>query len=359
MSLGNTIAKIALLTSISALCLAGCSTSGQANGVVGSLTGIGSGTQESSISAWQGGWTKDFKGTSVQFSPDGDDVGRRALLVGQAHFAALDSQLTSEDWQASIPVCGPDGAFAIPAAVVPIGVAYNVSGAKNIRLDRKTLADIYSGQVKSWDDVRIQQLNPDLRLPRLAIKPFHTASQSALTSAVTEYLSSGSGDTWLQQSGSEWPPGVAGEAVARQSLLTRAVEEHEGAIAFMDRQSISNKLSTAELEFGGNFVKLTDDNLATAVADSTLSPAPGNGIGMHLPDNPPASGYSLAAVTYQAFCHSYKNRSLAALVTSWANYVVSESGQTNSANSAQVVSPSERALQQGKQEIGTISSDDK
>ncbi|MEQ4518490.1 substrate-binding domain-containing protein [Pseudarthrobacter sp. B907] len=344
---------LVLLALLSTVGLTSCSAAQYGSGVTGSLTAIGSVSQLSPISAWQQGWSKDNPQTSLRFSPDGDASGRDALFRGMAHFASLDSQLTAGDWELSKASCGPEGAFAVPTSVTAVGVAYNVSGLRNVRLDQSLLAAIFQGRITRWDDRRIKELNPGTDLPAKDIVPIWAKAESGLTQAVGEYFKSDPEAAAYPPVTRRWPDTTAGQSVERYSDVATKVDNTAGAIAFMDRASIGTRFSTATLKFGDEFIKVTDDALAVAVDHGIVSEAPGGGVQLALQAGR-APGYSLGFVGYQAFCHDYKNPALARLVRSWAEYVTGEGGQANSTYFAQVGSPSVAALERSRAAVGTI-----
>lgn len=344
---------VALVASLCVLGLTSCATGEYGTGVTGSLTAIGSVSQNGPISAWQQGWTKDYPQTSLRFSPDGDATGRDALFRGMAHFTSIDSQLTVDEWQQSKAVCGPEGAFAVPTSVTAVGVAYNVSSMRNVKLDQDTLGAIFQGRVKNWNDARIAELNPGETLPDLEIVPIWAEAESGLTQAVGDYLRSAPDSSQLPTVERTWPDNTAGSPVATYADIATEVDNTAGSIAFMDRAAIGTRFSTATLKFGDQYVKVTDDALATAVENAQVSEAPGGGVQLTLRTGQ-APGYSLGFVGYQAFCHAYKNPSLALIVKSWADYVTGEGGQANSTYFAQVGSPSVEALKRSQTAVKLI-----
>lgn len=344
---------VAVLAAVCVLGLTSCATAEYGPGVTGSITAIGSISQNGPISAWQQGWSKQYPQTSLRFSPDGDASGRDALARGMAYFASIDSQLTDADWEKSKGACGPEGAFAVPTSVTAIGVAYNVSGLRNVKLDPATLSGIFRGQITKWNDQRIADLNPDTQLPDLKIVPVWAKANSGLTQAIGDYLSSAPGRTATPTVDGTWPEATAGESVATYADIAKKVDDQAGTIAFMDRAAIGTRFSTATLKFGDQFLKVTDDALGTAVDNAEIGQAPGGGVQLKLRTGQ-LPGYSLGFVGYQAFCHSYKNPALARLVKSWAEFVTDEGGQANSTYFAQVGSPSVKALELSRSAVEKI-----
>lgn len=337
------------MATVCATALVACSAPSSPGQVRGALTAIGSGSQGGAIQAWRQGWAKEHPETSLNFSPDGSQVGVSALVTGQAYFATLDAPLDSNQVQDSRKVCGPQGAFSVPVTVIPVGVAFNLPTLKNLKLDPSTLAGIFSGRITHWDADEIARLNPKAELPDKEIVPVRAKESSALTTAATGYLANGSG--WSGKTGPTWQGTTAGEQVSKYSDIPTKVDDTAGSIAFLDKASIGSRFDTALLSFGAGYVRITDDAVGRSVDASTVT-EDATGVQLSL-GTPQADGYPLAAVGYQAFCSSYKNEPLTTLVKSWGDFVLGD-GQSNSNYFAGVSSPSEEALKKSRELVDGI-----
>ncbi|MDQ0854415.1 phosphate transport system substrate-binding protein [Arthrobacter sp. V4I6] len=342
------IRSLAALAAASAVLVA-CSPASDGSQIRGSITAVGTGIQSAAIAAWRNGWVKDFPDTSLSFSPDGASVGIKALQAGQAHFAAVDGPLSAADAEAARQSCGPDGAFSVPVAVVPVGVAFNLPLVKNLKLSPDVLAAIYSGDITAWDDAEIERLNPEADLPDTEIVPLRAAEKSALTAATTAYLQRGG---W-EDAGNTWPESTAGEEVPRYTDLGNEVDDTAGSIAFMDKAAIGTRFDTALLDFGRGFVRINEDTLGLSIAAGSTATGPGGSVVFTTPEAP-APGYGLTTVTYQAFCSEYQNEPLARLVRSWGEFVLGDGGQGNSSYFAGVSTPGKDALEQSRRRIAEI-----
>lgn len=339
------------MTAALAASLAGCAAPQSEAPVRGALTAIGTPAQGAPISAWRSGWMKEFPETSLNYSPDGARVGMDALLTGQAYFAATDTPLANEDVQKSKDACGPDGAFSVPVAVIPIGVMFNLPSIKNLKLNAGTLSGIFSGRITNWEDPEIARLNPESEFPDQDIVPIRAEEASPLTAAVTDYLSPAG---WPARVDRNWPETAGGVSVKKYDAVPRKVDDTAGSIAFVDRAGIGPGFDTALLDFGTGFVRMSDDSLSKSIAAGATGTGPGESVTFAV-DPTAASGYGLATVTYQTYCSSYANPSLTKLVKSWGNYVLSGGGQGNSARFAGVATLSEKALKMAKSRIDDIS----
>ena len=64
-----------------------------------------------------------------------------------------------------------DGLVQFPTVIAGVVAVVNIEGVKSgdLTLDGPTLARIFLGEIKSWNDAAIRKLNPNTRLPSQAI----------------------------------------------------------------------------------------------------------------------------------------------------------------------------------------------
>ena len=103
---------------------------------------------------------------------------------------------------------------------------YNLPASKNLlHMDGPTLAKIFMGQIKQWNDPAIQKLNKGVSLPTTAITIAHRSDGSGTTFNFTDYLSAVS-PAWKSQIGTgtsvNWPVGVGGKGSAGVVRTRRA-----------------------------------------------------------------------------------------------------------------------------------------
>ena len=92
--------------------------------------------------------------------------------------------------------------------VVPV---VNLDGIKpgDLMLDGPTLAKIFLGEIKTWNDPAIKKLNPSAKLPSQAIVVVHRSDGSGTTFIFTDYLSKVSAD-WKSKVGANTVGRMAG-----------------------------------------------------------------------------------------------------------------------------------------------------
>jgi phosphate transport system substrate-binding protein len=340
--------------SAGACCLAlltGCSDVASPEAVRGALIIVGSGTQQAAINTWGKEWSSLHKGASVSFSPDGQEVGVQALLAGDTYVATADVPLSETDAAASMEQCGPDGAFSVPTSITPVGVAYNLGGTRGLKMNTPVLAGIFTGAITTWDDPAIAALNPSIDLPDDDIVPVTSDDSTALTMAATTFLETTGDGVWPRPASRTWPDALPGTSVEKEGDIAQEVDDHFGTIAFMSIGDIGTRFNTLALEFNNSFSLPTTETINEAIEASHVVTSPhGTTVAM----NSTGSGYQLATVNYQVFCSGYRNEVIADLVKSWAEYVVSEPGQTKGRVLAGIYSPSEAALEASRSLADTI-----
>ena len=84
-----------------------------------------------------------------------------------------------------------DGLVQFPTVMGGMVPVVNLEGIKSgdVVIDGPTLAKIFLGQVKTWNDPVIAKLNPNAKLPSQAIVVVHRSDGSGTTFLFTDYLS--------------------------------------------------------------------------------------------------------------------------------------------------------------------------
>ena len=304
-------------------------------GVTGTLTGSGASSQKSAMEAWKAGFETEYPGTMVQYSPDGSGAGRKAFLAGGAQFAGSDAYLKDEEIEASKSVCGPDGAFNVPAYVSPIAVAFNLPGIETLNLDAPTIAKIFKLEITKWNDPAIASLNEGVALPDTTITVVHRNDESGTTENFVDYLSVAAKDVWTYEVSGDWPKDLASENAKGTSGVVATTTGTEGAITYADHSAVG-KLGTVNVKVGNDFTEISSEAAAKGVEAAT--PVAGrSSLDMSLDlkrDTTESGSYPIILVSYHVFCSSYKDQSTVDLVKAFGEYVLSDAGQNQAADSA-------------------------
>ncbi|GGC93799.1 phosphate-binding protein PstS [Tersicoccus solisilvae] len=364
------VSQAAAVLAVGALALTACGSdnaTGQAGGssaagsgsagssVSGTLTGSGASSQNAAMDAWKAGFSSANSGATVQYSPDGSGAGRKAFIAGAVQFAGSDSAMKKEELESAKKQC-TTGALDIPAYISPIAVAFNVPGVKELNLAPDTIAKIFRGQVKNWNDAAIKADNPDAQLPDLAITAVHRSDDSGTTTNFTDYLNKAAEKVWTDKSDGVWPSALGGENAKGTQGVVKTVTDTEGAITYADESAIGGTLGKAKVKVGDAWVDVTPEAAAKAVELSSVQEGrEEHDIALTLDRTPTdSSAYPVVLVSYHVVCSSYKDQKTVDLVKAFENYVISEQGQKDAADSAGNAPLSSKLSEQAKAAIATI-----
>ena len=171
-------------------------------------------------------WADTYKketGNGLNYQSIGSGGGIKQIKAKTVTFGATDAPLTGKDLEES-------GLVQFPMVMGSVTPVVNLEGIKpgELTLDGPTLAQIYLGQIKSWDDAAIAKLNPNVKLPKQAIVPVRRSDGSGTTYNFAYYLAEVSPD-WKTKVGVstalQWPVGIGAkgnEGVAGNVAQTKA-----------------------------------------------------------------------------------------------------------------------------------------
>jgi phosphate transport system substrate-binding protein len=192
------------------------------------ITGAGSTFVSSVLSKW----SADFRakgGNGLAYQPIGSGGGIASLKSGLVDFAASDAPLRPADVQRF-------GLVQFPLVVGGVVPVFNLDGVKSneLRLTGALLADIFLGKLAKWNDPRIAELNPTVRLPAAPIIVVHRVDASGTTFNWTNYLSKVSPE-WRAKVGEglsvAWPVGAGGKG---NDGVASFVKQTKNSIGYVD-----------------------------------------------------------------------------------------------------------------------------
>ncbi|MEX5302866.1 phosphate ABC transporter substrate-binding protein PstS [Kocuria sabuli] len=330
-------------------------TAGGGAGVSGTLTGIGASSQQAAMTAWQNGFQGANPEAQVQYSPDGSGAGREAFTAGGADFAGTDAYLDEEEYEASKEVCGPDGGFHIPAYISPIAVAFNLPGLDTVNMDGETIAQVFTGEITTWNDPAIAEQNPDAELPDTPITVVHRNDESGTTENFQEYLAAAAPEVWTAEVSGNWPSQWASENNKGTAGVVSSTSSTEGAITYADASAIGD-LGTVAVGVGEEYVEYSSEAASKAVETST--PVEGRAeydMAMDLERDTTESGsYPIVLVSYHLYCSQYDSQETADLAKAFGEYVISEEGQQAAADSAGSAPMSENLRTSAQEALSNI-----
>ncbi|WRZ92060.1 phosphate ABC transporter substrate-binding protein PstS [Streptomyces sp. NBC_01007] len=293
----------------------------------GQLQASGSSAQKNAIDAWVKAYTAACKDVQINYNPTGSGAGVTAFTQGQTAFAGSDSALKPEDAAAAKKACGGNAAVDLPMVGGPIAVGYNVPGVDTLVLDASTIAKIFDGKIKTWDDAAIKKLNPSAKLPSTKIQAFHRSDESGTTDNFTKYLIATAPADWKYSGGKAWQA-QGGQSAQGSAGLAQQVKQTPGAISYFELSYAADGIKAVDLKTdAATPVKATVENATKAISTAKVV-GTGNDLALKLNYKPTAEGaYPLTLVTYEILCEKGNKADTLAATKSFLTYIASEDGQ--------------------------------
>ncbi len=215
---------------------------------------------------------KKLTGVGLNYQSIGSGGGIKQIKAKTVTFGASDMPLKPDDLKASGLVQFP----MIIGGVVPV---VNIKGVLpgQLLLDGATIAAIYLGDIKQWNDPAIKKLNPKLTLPSTAIAPVYRSDGSGTNFLFSDFLSKSS-PKFLSTIGAnasvQWPVGIGAkgnEGVANMTAQT------DGAIGYVEyAYAKQNKMSYTMLtNKSGQPVAPNAESFQAAAANADWAAADG------------------------------------------------------------------------------------
>lgn len=153
------------------------------------IAGVGSTWSATAIDAWRANVAQ--YGMTVNYQPLGSTTGRNQFAADTADWAASDIPYGVQDGTNSDTP--PKRPFAyMPDTAGGTTFMYNLhigrTKVTNLRLSGATIAAIFTGQIKNWNDSRIQNDNPGLTMPATRVVPVVRSDGSGATAQFTQWM---------------------------------------------------------------------------------------------------------------------------------------------------------------------------
>src|SRR5437588_1600207 len=241
-------------------------------------------------------WADAYKketGIGLNYQSIGSGGGIKQIQNKTVTFGATDAPLKGADLDKYGLVQFP----MVMGGIVPV---VNLEGIKpgELVIDGPTLAKIFLGEIKSWDDAAIAKLNPGARLPKQAIAIVHRSDGSGTTYNFAYYLGDVSAE-WKSKVGVntalEWPAAIGAKG---NEGVANNVANTKGSIGYVEyAYAKQNKLTfTKMVNKDGKSVAPTSETFQAAAANASWKSEPG--FGVILANQPGAASWPMTAATW-------------------------------------------------------------
>ena len=230
---------------------------------------------------------------NLNYQSIGSGGGIKQIKAKTVTFGASDKPLKPEELKSASLVQWP----MVMGGIVPV---INIEGvaAGQIVFDGPTLARIYLGEIKVWNDPAIAKLNPGVKLPAAGIAVVHRSDGSGTTFNFTDYLSKTSA-TWKSKVGEDasvqWPVGIGAKGNEGVAANVKQTGNSIGYVEFAYAKQ--NKLVYGDMiNKDGKKVEPVTASFAAAAANADWKNAAG--FYLLLTDQPGAGSWPITASTF-------------------------------------------------------------
>ncbi len=299
----------------------------------------GSTFQQPQQEVWIRAFTSQNPNIEITYSGVGSGAGISGFLKGIYDIGATDVPMPSSIYEEAVGRFG--GVLTIPVLFGGIVITYNIPGFKGVlNLTADTIAKIYCGEIRYWDDPEIQRLNPGVKLPHREIIAVHRSDASGTTFVFTLWLYKSS-EAWRKCVGVynftiNWPVDRVGQGRGGKGNpgVAEIVKTTPYSIGYVELQyAYMTKMPIAAIQnpSTGEFVIPTPTTVLNAVSHVDLSKMPDiaedwykeRAFALFLNVNAP-NAYPIVSATYLCLRKSYDDCQKALAIYKYIVYILTK-----------------------------------
>jgi len=282
----------------------------------GTLNGSGSTFQNNFNEAAIAGLADVAPNLTVNYQSVGSGQGKKDLAAGTTSWAGTDSKVADADIASY-----PGGILYFPTVAAPITVSYNVKGISSLKLSADTVAGLFMGTIKTWDDPKIAADNPGVTLPSTAVTVAVRSDGSGTTSSFSKYLAKAAPSTFTLTAGDtvQWPSAQAGKG---NSGVAQIITQTDGAVGYVDLSDAkASGLSYAAIKNkSGSFVEPTLAASSAALEGASIA----SNLFIDALDATGAESYPITTPTYVLVTVTQKDAATANNLKGWITYLLTD-----------------------------------
>ncbi|HEX3146997.1 MAG TPA: phosphate ABC transporter substrate-binding protein PstS [Gemmataceae bacterium] len=210
------------------------------------------------LQRWSGVYEKTHD-VRLDYQPVGQEKGVDRMLDGLYPFACAVIPLDN----ARLGQARGD-VFHIPLALGTVAVAYNLAEVKgDLQFTGAVLAEIYLGNIKRWNDQKLQACNPTVTLPDLPINVIYHGEPNGTTELWNSFLSK-TNRAWADKPATPvWPVGEGAKANAGTAAR---ISRTPGSIGYLELSfALSSSLKVGHIQNHVRYVRPSSASAAAAL----------------------------------------------------------------------------------------------
>jgi len=256
-----TLVAVACSNTSSTTSTSGGTTTGGFQGTA--LNGAGSTFAQPLYQLWSQSFLQKEPGAQINYQAIGSGGGIEQFTAQTVDFGATDVPLQSDE----ISNLPNQNYIEFPTALGAVVFAYNVQGVDSgLKLDGKTISDIFLGNVTKWNDAEITSQNPGVNLPDVSIQVVHRSDESGTTAVWTGWLSAESPE-WASKVGADkavqWPVGTGASG---NDGVASGISQTDGGAGYLSYDfAVTADLGVADIKApDGDYVAPSIDSISKA-----------------------------------------------------------------------------------------------
>jgi len=230
----------------------------------------------------------------INYQSIGSGGGIRQLTEATVDFGASDMPMTDDQ----LSKVTKYKVLHFPTVLGGLVPTYNLPGLASLKFSAETLAGIYLGTIKKWNDAALKKDNPGVNLPNDDITVVHRSDGSGTTFVWTDYLSKVSPE-WKTKVGANtsvnWPVGLGGKGNEGVAGLVKQTPSSIGYVELI--YAVQNKMEYGSVKnLAGAFVK-ADFNTVTEAAAGAAKEMPAD-FRVSITNSPGKNAYPISSFTW-------------------------------------------------------------
>jgi phosphate transport system substrate-binding protein len=335
------VMRVAGVSAVAALGLAACGSNNSSGGSTNTGSAPGSSNSGGAVTLTPQGstfqqtleqqWSSKYTNAKVTYSGTGSTAGIQQFTTGKVPFAGSDVTMTSDEQTAANKACGST-ALTIPITSGGVALIYNLPGVTNLKLDAPTIAGIFNGTIKKWNDPKIAALNSGAKLPSTAITTFFRADGSGTTNVLTSFMNTLDPKDWTNAPDKVWPSGLPGQGATGSAGVVQGVKQTAGGITYAEiTYAKQASLPTASVKGAkGTFTAISPATVAKAINTGFSVTGTGSDLAGTLSFKKMA-GYPISTVSYVLVCSKYSKSATGTAIKGYLTYAAG-TGQSQAAS---------------------------
>ncbi len=269
-------------------------------------------------------WFEEFRkahpDVQINYQSIGSGGGIRQLTEGTVDFGASDMPMTDEQIKAITKY----KVLHFPTVLGGVVPTYNVAGVSgDLKFTGETLAGIFLGNIKKWNDAALKKDNPGVNLPNADITVVHRSDGSGTSFVWTDYLSKVSPE-WKSKVGAntsvKWPVGLGGKGNEGVAGLVKQTPNSVGYVELI--YAVQNKMGYGSVKnAAGTFVK-ADFNTVTEAASGAAKDMPAD-FRVSITNAPGKNAYPISTFTWLLVPDKFDNATKRTAITSFLKWMTS------------------------------------